>query len=65
MQQITSKDNEQIKHIRRLKEKKYREESNEFIIEGIKLIKEAIIEKQKIKTIQSSKHLTIRKGRDF
>lgn len=51
MQQITSKDNEQIKHIRRLKEKKYREESNEFIIEGIKLIKEAIIEKQKIKTI--------------
>ena len=35
---ITSKDNEQIKHIRKLKEKKYRDEYNEYVIEGIKLI---------------------------
>lgn len=48
---ITSKDNESIKHIRKLKEKKYRDEYNEYIIEGIKLIKEAIFEKAKIKTI--------------
>ena len=51
MQVITSKDNEQIKYIRKLKEKKYREEYNEFIIEGIKTIKEAIEEKADIKTI--------------
>ena len=48
---ITSKDNESVKHIRKLKEKKYRDEYNEYIIEGIKLIKEAIMEKANIKTI--------------
>ena len=48
---ITSKDNETIKHIRKLKEKKYRDEANEYIIEGIKLIKEAIEENAKIKQI--------------
>ncbi len=48
---ITSKDNEQIKHIRKLKEKKYRDQYNEYIIEGIKLIKEAIEENANIKTI--------------
>ena len=42
MQVITSKDNEIIKNIRKLKEKKYRDISNEYIIEGIKLIEEAI-----------------------
>ena len=39
---ITSKDNETIKHIRKLKEKKYRDEYGEYIVEGIKLINEAI-----------------------
>lgn len=48
---ITSKDNDIVKHIRKLKEKKYREESGEFIIEGIKLIEEAINEKAKIDKI--------------
>ena len=48
---ITSKDNEQIKHIRKLKEKKYRDEFGEYVIEGVKLIKEAIAEKANIKTI--------------
>ena len=48
---ITSKDNEIIKHIRKLKEKKYRDEYNEFIIEGIKMLEEAIQEKAIIKTI--------------
>lgn len=51
MQVITSKDNSIIKHIKKLKEKKYRDENNEYIIEGIKLIKEAIQEKAKIKQI--------------
>lgn len=51
MQVITSKDNETVKHIRKLKDKKYRDEYNEYIIEGIKLVKEAIEEKVVIKTI--------------
>ena len=51
MQIITSKDNEIIKNIRKLKEKKYRDANNEYLIEGIKLIKEAVEEKAKIKLI--------------
>lgn len=48
---ITSKDNELIKHIRKLKEKKYRDEFGEFIVEGAKMIEEAIHEEAKIKNI--------------
>ena len=48
---ITSKDNETIKKIRKLKEKKYRDMSGKYLIEGIKLIKEAISEKADIETI--------------
>lgn len=51
MQLITSKDNEIIKNIKKLKDKKYRNEQKEFIVEGIKLIQEAIEEKAKIKMI--------------
>lgn len=51
MQVITSKDNEIIKNIRKLKEKKYRDMNHEFIVEGIKLIKEAVAEEAKIKLI--------------
>jgi len=48
---ITSKDNETIKHIRKLKEKKYRDEFGEFVVEGAKMIEEAINENAKIKYI--------------
>ena len=51
MQVITSKDNETVKKIKKLKEKKFRDIENCFIIEGVKLIKEAIEEKQRIKNI--------------
>ena len=51
MQIITSKDNENIKSIKKLKERKYRDLNNEFIIEGIKLVKEAISENFMIKKI--------------
>lgn len=51
MQVISSKDNEVIKNIRKLKEKKYRDIANEYIVEGIKMIEEAIEENAKIKTI--------------
>ncbi len=51
MQKITSKDNDFIKHIKKLKDKKYRDISNEYIIEGVRLVAEAIQEKAPIKQI--------------
>ena len=48
---ITSKDNETIKKIKKLKEKKYRDLNGKFLVEGIKLIREAISEKADIETI--------------
>ena len=46
---ITSKDNEIIKNLKKLKEKKYRLDS--YIVEGIKMVKEAINENQEIALI--------------
>lgn len=51
MQIISSKDNEIVKNIKKLKEKKYRDLENAYIIEGIKLVKEAIYENAKIRQI--------------
>ena len=51
MQVITSKDNEKIKNIKKLKDKKYRDESGKYVIEGMKLLGEAIKENADIDTI--------------
>ena len=51
MQSISSKENELIKHIKKLKDKKERDSSNEYVIEGIKLIQEAVQENVNIKQI--------------
>ena len=51
MQIITSKDNEFVKEIKKLKEKKYRDQNKQFIVEGIKMVAEAIEEKADINTI--------------
>lgn len=51
MQVITSKDNEVIKDIRKLKDKKYRNLTDKYIVEGIKIIEEAIEEKANIDMI--------------
>ena len=51
MQIISSKDNELVKHIKKLKDKKYRDESNEYLVEGVKLVEEAVKENAKIKQI--------------
>lgn len=48
---IISKTNDYIKHVKALSQKKYRDEYHEFVIEGIKLVKEAIAEKVDIKKI--------------
>ena len=36
MNVITSKENETIKQVRKLKEKKYRDESHVFLVDGMK-----------------------------
>lgn len=51
MQVITSKDNEVIKQIKKLKEKKYRDEAGVYVIEGIKVLEEAISEEADIEKI--------------
>ena len=51
MQKITSKENEFIKHVKKLKDKKYRDIEKKYMIEGIKLVAEAIQEKAPIKQI--------------
>ncbi len=51
MQRISSKDNSLMKHIKKLKEKKYRDEYKEYIVEGLKLIDEAIKENAQISQI--------------
>lgn len=51
MQVITSKDNEIVKNIKKLKDKKYRDEAGLYVIEGIKIIEEAIEEKAHIKEL--------------
>ncbi len=51
MQLITSKDNEIVKQIKKLGEKKYRDETNSYIIEGLKLVEEAIKEGAQIEKI--------------
>lgn len=51
MQVITSRDNEQIKKIRKLKDKKYRDEMGLYVVEGIKTVNEAIAENADIQTI--------------
>ncbi len=48
---ITSKDNETIKSIKKLKEKKYR--TNSFIVEGIKMVKESLEQAEVEKVIVS------------
>lgn len=51
MQIITSKDNNFIKNIKKLKEKKYRDSDSEYVVEGIKMCEEAIKYNEKIKKI--------------
>ncbi|MFR2534201.1 MAG: TrmH family RNA methyltransferase [Clostridia bacterium] len=51
MQVITSKDNEIVKSIKKLKEKKYRMQEQAFLVEGIKLVQEAIQEQMTIRKV--------------
>ena len=51
MQVITSKETETVKIIKKLKDKKYRDETGLYIIEGLKMLEEAIEEKARIRKI--------------
>ena len=48
---ITSKNNEIVKFIKSLHQKKYRDEHKKYFVEGIKLVKEAISEEKPINKI--------------
>ena len=51
MQVITSKENDIIKNIKKLNEKKYRDQENKFLVEGIKMVQEALNENAAIDKI--------------
>jgi TrmH family RNA methyltransferase len=42
LEEIKSKDNKLVKHIKKLNAKKYREENNEFMVEGLRFVEEAL-----------------------
>ena len=46
---ITSKENSKIKYVRNLNLKKFRDEENAFVVEGIKFVQEAVNEEADIK----------------
>ncbi len=46
---ISSKENETIKEIKKLKEKKFR--TNKYIVEGVKMLEEAVAENQEIELV--------------
>ncbi len=49
--EINSNSNKNIKHIKSLKKKKYRDKYNEFIIEGIRIIEHGILNNYNIKSL--------------
>lgn len=53
---ITSKENQLVKYIKNLSQKKYREINHEYIVEGIKMVKEAL-ESEEISKIILSEEL--------
>ncbi len=55
---ITSSSNQQIKDIRHLKDRKFRDETNLFFIEGIRLVQDAMRKPQNIKTLVSCQELS-------
>ena len=54
MEIITSRDNSKIKYVRSLNSKKSREQSCSFVVEGIKFVRETILESSDVKFILSS-----------
>lgn len=57
MFEINSTNNQLIKDIRKLSRKKYRWKENKYIVEGVKLVEEAIVNRQKIAYIIFSENI--------
>ena len=52
---ITSKSNKLVKYVSSLKQKKARKENGVYIVEGVKMISEAIVAKKEIKLLHFAK----------
>lgn len=59
---IKSKDNNKIKYVRNLYMKKFRDEENAFVVEGIKFVNEAINERADIKFLLVSEEILNKNG---
>jgi len=60
---ITSKDNSFVKHLRALSESKYRKKEKVFLIEGIKIVEEALRDNLGIKTVVAAPSLVQHHGK--
>jgi TrmH family RNA methyltransferase len=61
---ITSSANERIKYIRKLRERKYRQESGTFYIEGIRIVREALSHPERVETLLLASELLAEHLRD-
>ena len=63
---ITSSSNDKIKYLRSLYQKKYRRKNNQFVLEGVRLIEEAVQEKIGLEQVFYSEYLLRNKqGQDL
>jgi TrmH family RNA methyltransferase len=60
---ITSKDNSSIKHLRSLSESKYRKKEKAFLIEGLKMVEEALRDNLGVKTVVAAPSLVQHHGK--
>ena len=60
---ITSKDNSSVKYLRTLSEAKYRKKEKAFLIEGIKMVEEALRDNLGVKTVVASPSLVQHHGK--
>jgi len=60
---ITSKDNDVIKHLRSLSEPKHRKKEQVFLIEGVKMVEEALRDKAGVKLVVASPALVQHHGK--
>ncbi len=63
MQTITSKDNEKIKFLRKLKLKKYREKHNKFFVENFNIIKDSL-EAEKFSSLYVTENFINKRSKD-
>lgn len=60
---VTSKDNGSVKHLRSLSESKYRKKEKTFLIEGIKMVEEALRDNLGVKTVIAAPSLVQHHGK--